>query len=164
MDFEQKEKEKMNMRAKFSEELKIALKNKDKIAASTIRLILAALKDRDITVREKGKSDGVDEGSILLMLQSMIKQRQESSKIYNEAGRDDLAEREEAEIDVIRGFLPKQLSDSEVGEVIDGLIAKLEASSIKDMGKVMNVLKGEYAGQIDMGKAGSIANNKLSNV
>ena len=150
------------MRKNFSAALKEALKNKDRVAMSTIRLIMAALKDRDITEREKGNAEGIDDAGILLMLQSMIKQRQESSKTYSEAGRDDLAEREEAEIGVIRSFLPRQLSDEEAGKVIDGLIEKLGAESIKDMGKIMAVLKDEYAGQVDMGKAGGIAKGKLS--
>ncbi len=162
MCFDAKEKEKIKMRTRFSEELKVALKNKDKIAASTIRLILAALKDRDIAEREQGQANGVDDDGILLMLQSMIKQRQESSKIYSEAGRDDLAEREEIEIDIIREFLPKQLGEDEICDIIDGLIVKLEANSLKDMGRIMAVLKNEYAGQVDMGKAGAIAKKKLS--
>ncbi|MFP4097205.1 MAG: GatB/YqeY domain-containing protein [Alphaproteobacteria bacterium] len=151
----------MDKRSEFSAALKKALKNKDEVAVATIRLILAALKDRDITVREKGVADGVDDEAILLMLQSMIKQRQESSKTYSDAGRFDLAEREEAEVDVIRGFLPQQLSDAEVSEVIDSLIEKLGAKNIKDMGKVMGVLKSEYAGRVDMGKAGAVAKEKL---
>jgi hypothetical protein len=151
----------VDIRSEFNAALKEAIKSKDKIKVATIRLILAALKDRDITVREKGAADGVDDESILLMLQSMIKQRNESSKVYSEAGRFDLAEREDAEIVVIRGFMPQQLSDSEIAEIIDGLIDKLGAGDIKDMGKIMGVLKGEYAGRIDMSKAGAIAKDKL---
>ncbi len=151
----------MDKRSEFNAALKKAMKNKDNIAVATLRLILAAVKDRDISEREKGNSSGIDEAGILSMLQTMIKQRQESSKTYSEAGRDDLAEREEAEIDVIRSFLPKQLSDEEVEEVIAGIITKIDAKSIKDMGAVMGVLKGEYAGQVDMGKAGGIAKKKL---
>ena len=151
----------MDKRSEFSVALKEALKNKEKIKLATVRLILAALKDRDITLREKGQADGVDDDAILLMLQSMIKQRQESSKIYSEAGRFDLAEREEAEIEVIRSFMPQQLSDSEIAEVVGGLIDKLGAKDIKDMGKIMGALKGEYAGRVDMGKAGKIAKKKL---
>ncbi len=150
------------MRENFSASLKDALKNKDKIAASTIRLILAALKDRDITEREHGNAEGIDDSGILLMLQSMIKQRQESSRLYSEAGRDDLAEREEVEIDIIRGFLPKQLSDDEVKEIVGKLITELGANSLKDMGKVMRLIREEYAGQVDMGKAGSIVKHKLN--
>ncbi len=152
----------MDKRTEISSALKEAMKSQDKIAVSTIRLIIAALKDRDIAAREHGSADAVDEAGVLLMLQSMIKQRQESSQTYSDAGRDDLAEREEAEIDVIRSFMPKQMSEDEVRELIDTLIAKLEASSIKDMGKIMNVLKAEYAGQLDMGKAGGIAKEKLA--
>ncbi len=152
----------MDKRVEFTSALKDAMKARDEIAVSTLRLILAALKDRDITARENGNVDGVDDAGIMQMLQSMIKQRQESSKTYSDAGRCDLAEREEAEIDIIRGFMPKQLSDEEVSEIIDGLITKLEAGCIKDMGKVMAVLKTDYAGQVDMGKAGAVARAKLS--
>lgn len=151
----------MDKRAEFSAALKDALKNKDKVAMSTIRLIMAALKDRDITAREKGGSEGIAEAEILSMLQSMIKQRQESSKTYSEAGRDDLAEREEAEIDVIRQFLPKQLSEDEVVEIIDSKIKALGIETVKDMGKLMGVLKSEYAGQIDMGKASGLVKARL---
>ncbi len=150
------------MRAKFSTALKESLKNKDKVAASTIRLILAALKDRDITAREQEQAEGISDSDILLMLQSMIKQRQESSKTYSAAGRDDLAEREETEIDIIRSFMPKQLSDNELSDVIDEIIADLGADSLKDMGRIMNVLKEKYTGQADMGRAGAIAKQRLS--
>ncbi len=152
----------MDIRSELNTALKEAIKNKEEIKVATIRLILAALKDRDITAREKGQVDGVDDASILLLLQSMIKQRNESSKTYSEAGRFDLAEREDAEIEVIRSFMPEQLSDSEITEVVGGLIEKLGANDIKDMGKVMGALKSEYAGRIDMGKAGAIAKGKLA--
>lgn len=152
----------MDKRSEFNAALKEALKSKDKVAMSTIRLILAALKDRDISVREKGETEGISEDEILMMLQSMVKQRQESSKTYSEAGRDDLAEREQAEIDVIRSFMPKQLDEAEVGAVIDGLIAEIGAHDIKDMGKVMAIMKERYAGQVDMGKAGAVAKKKLA--
>lgn len=151
----------MDKRSEFSAALKEALKSKDKIAMSTIRLIMAAMKDRDITAREKGEANGISDNEILSMLQSMIKQRQESSKTYSEAGRDDLAEREEAEIDVIRSFLPKQLSEDEIKEIIDQTVDALGVESIKDMGKVMGVLKTDYAGQIDMGKAGGLVKARL---
>lgn len=162
MFWDKRKGKKVDKRTEFNSALKEAMKNKDAIALATIRLIVAALKDRDIAEREKGKADGLDDAGILLMLQSMIKQRQESSKTYSDAGRCDLAEREEAEIEIIRDFMPKQLSDSEVGEIIDGLIKKMDAKDIKDMGKIMGVLKTEYAGQVDMGKAGGIAKQKLA--
>ncbi len=151
----------MDKRAEFSAALKDALKNKDKVAMSTIRLIMAALKDRDIAARDKGNAGGISDNEVLSMLQSMIKQRQESSKTYSEAGRDDLAEREEVEIEIIRDFLPKQLSEDEVNAIIDSQIETLGVSSIKDMGKIMGVLKSEYAGQVDMSKAGGLVKAKL---
>ena len=152
----------MDIRAEFNAALKEALKNKDQTAMSTIRLILAALKDRDIAARGQGKSDGIDDTEILSMLQSMIKQRQESAKIYCDAGREELAEREEAEVEVIHRFMPAQMSDDEVAAAIEKIIADTGASNVKDMGKVMGVLKGEYAGQLDMGKAGGLVKSKLS--
>ncbi len=151
----------MNKREEFNAALKNALKNKDQTAMATIRLILAALKDRDIAARSQGKADGIDESEILSMLQSMIKQRQESAKTYCDAGREELAEREEAEIEVIQGFLPKQMSEDEVKTAIDKIVEDTGASDIKDMGKVMGVLKSEYAGQIDMGKASGMVKAKL---
>jgi len=151
----------VNKREEFNAALKDALKNKDRTAMATIRLILAALKDRDIAARSQGKADGIDETEILSMLQSMIKQRQESAKTYCDAGREELAEREEAEIEVLQGFLPKQMSDEEIDAAIDKVIADTGASDIKDMGKVMGALKSQYAGQVDMGKAGGMVKSKL---
>ncbi len=151
----------MDKRKEFNDALKEAMKNGDKVGVSTIRLILAALKDRDITARDKGQADGVDEADIMNMLQSMIKQRQESASTYSDAGRCDLAEREEVEIEVIRQFMPKQLNDEEVRVLIGETIEKTGAESIRDMGKVMAVLKTEYAGQLDMGKAGRVAKDLL---
>ncbi|MCB1783968.1 MAG: GatB/YqeY domain-containing protein [Alphaproteobacteria bacterium] len=151
----------MDKRSEFNIALKESLKNKEPVAVSTIRLILAALKDRDITARGKGQADGVEESEILAMLQTMVKQRQESSQTYSDAGRDDLAEREEAEIEVIRRFMPRQLTEEEVGALVETLIGETGAAGIKDMGKVMGVLKERYAGQVDMGKAGAAVKAKL---
>jgi len=152
----------MEKRAEFNTALKKAMKEKNLVAVATIRLIMAALKDRDIAAREKNTGEGLDDAQILGMLQSMIKQRQESAKTYNEAGRDDLAEREEAEIDVIRSFMPKQLDENEMTGVVEGLITETGANSIKDMGKIMGVLKTKYAGQVDMARAGAIVRKKLA--
>ncbi|MCB1530575.1 MAG: GatB/YqeY domain-containing protein [Rhodospirillales bacterium] len=152
----------MSKREDFNSALKEALKAKDQVALSTIRLILAALKDRDISARGQGNAEGVSDSEILSMLQSMIKQRQESSETYAGAGREDLAQRERDEIRVIQTFLPAQLSDEEVGKVIEDLIAETGAGDIKDMGKVMAELKNRYAGQIDMGKAGGAVKQKLA--
>lgn len=151
----------MDKRTEFNDALKDAMREGDKLSVSTIRLIMAALKDRDITARDKGQADGVSDADVLGMLQSMIKQRQESASTYSDAGRCDLAEREEAEIDVIRRFMPKQLSDEEMRDIIALTIEKTGAENIKDMGKVMAVLKNDYAGQVDMGKAGSVAKELL---
>ncbi len=150
------------MRSEFQIKLKESLKAKEEVATATIRLILAALKDRDISARGNGKVDGVDENEILSMLGSMIKQRKESGQTYADAGRDDLANREQAEIEVIQGFMPAQLGDDEVAKVIEELVSETGAADIKDMGKVMGALKERYAGQIDMGKAGGLVKQKLA--
>lgn len=152
----------MTKREEFSAAMKEALKNKDQVTLSTVRLISAALKDRDIAARSTGNTDGIAEPEILSMLQSMIKQRQESSKTYREANRADLADREDAEIKIISSFMPAQLSDADVSSAIDSVITSIGAKDIKDMGKVMNELKAKYAGQMDMAKAGGVVKQKLS--
>lgn len=152
----------MDKRTEFNNALKEAMRAKDQVGTATMRLILAALKDRDIDARGHGHADGIDEAAILSMLQSMIKQRQESEKTYADAGRMDLAEREAAEIQVIKRFLPEQMSEEEVGAAVDGLITELGVSDIKEMGKVMAELKTRYAGKLDMAKAGGIVKGRLS--
>lgn len=151
----------MDKRAEFNDALKKAMKSKDEIALSTVRLILAALKDRDIAARGSGNAEGVGEAEILSMLQSMIKQRRESVEMYKQAGRAELQEREEAEIKVIERFMPSQLSDAEVEAAISDIISKTGAKDIRDMGKVMAALKTAYAGRMDMAKAGGIVKTKL---
>ncbi len=152
----------MQKRTEINTALKEALKRQDKLAVSTVRLIMAAIKDRDIGAVGQGRTEGIEESEILQLLSSMIKQRQDSSRQYSEAGRDDLAEREEGEIEIIRGFLPRQLSDAEVEDLIATIIGEVGAVGIKDMGKVMGVLKERYAGQVDMAKAGSAVKKKLA--
>lgn len=151
----------MDKRAVFNSSLKEALRAGDQVKTATVRLILAALKDRDISARGQGKTEGIDDNEILSMLQSMVKQRQESARVYAEAGREDLAGREEAEIRIIQGFMPKQLGDNELEDIINGLITESGASNIKDMGKVMGLFKQRYAGQADMGKASAMVKTKL---
>ena len=151
----------MDKRTEITNALKQSLKDKNKVAMGTIRLMIAAMKDRDIAARGNGKADGIEDSEILSMLQSMIKQRQESAKTYCDAGREELAEREEAEIEVIKEFLPQQLGEDEVNTAIDKIIADIGADNVKDMGRVMGALKKEYAGQIDMGKAGGLVKEKL---
>jgi hypothetical protein len=150
------------LRARLNEDLKLALKAKDKIAVSTLRLILAALKDRDIAARGKGNSDGVAEDEILDLLQKMVRQRRESIEAYEQAGRQELAEREAAEIEVIKRFLPKPLEDSEVKNAVEQAIEELEASSIKDMGKVIGSLKQRYPGRMDFAKASQMVKQRLA--
>lgn len=152
----------MDKRTELNTALKEAVKSKDTVATSTIRLISAALKDRDIAVRGEGRAEGIDEKEILSMLQSMIKQRQESSVTYRKAGRDDLADREDEEIKVIRKFLPQQLDENEVRSVVDGLIEELNVTDIREMGKVMTELKTRYAGQVDMSKASGLVKERLA--
>lgn len=152
----------MDKRAEFNDALKQALKSKEEVATATIRLIVAALKDRDIEARGKGQAEGISDADILSMLQSMIKQRQESSKTYRDADRPELAEREEAEIEVIKRFLPAQMGESEVKETVDNLISELGVSDIKEMGKVMAELKTRYAGQLDMARASGVVKERLA--
>jgi hypothetical protein len=152
----------MTKREEFSAALKEAMKNKDQVTLSTVRLIQAALKDKDINARGTGNPDGITEPEILSMLQSMVKQRIESAKTYRDAGRPELAEREEAEIKIIESFLPKQMGDDEAAAAIEDVIKDIGAADIKDMGKVMNELKARYAGQMDFGKAGGTVKQKLS--
>ncbi len=152
----------MDKRTEFNNALKDALREKDKVAMGAIRLMVAALKDRDIEARGKGNADGISESDILSMLQSMIKQRQESMKTYRDAGRDDLADREEQEIKIIERFLPQQMSEDDMRAVVDGLISELGVADIKDMGRLMAELKKRYAGQLDMGRASGVVKEKLA--
>ena len=151
------------MRQRLNEALKVALKAKDQRAVSTLRLILAALKDRDIALRTKGGGDeGIDEAEILKMLQTMIKQRREAIELYEQGGRLDLAEQEGEEIKVIERFLPKQMSEEEIAGAVGEVIAETGASGIKDMGGVMSELRQRYAGQMDFAKASQVVKQRLS--
>ncbi|MGF9563820.1 GatB/YqeY domain-containing protein [Neorhizobium sp. JUb45] len=140
------------IRETLSTAMKEAMKAKDTRRLSTVRLIQAAIKDRDIANRGVGK-DETSEDEILQILQKLVKQREESAKIYDDAGRGELATQEREEIAVIKTFMPEQLSDEKVSEIIAGIIAEIGAAGIKDMGKVMAALREGYAGQIDFGKA-----------
>ncbi|MBL6761929.1 MAG: GatB/YqeY domain-containing protein [PS1 clade bacterium] len=142
------------MRERFTEALKEAVKSQDKIRISTLRLITAAIKDRDIAARGADRGDGATDEQVLEILAKMVKQRHEAAATYEEAGRLELAEQELAEIAVIEEFLPTQLSDEEITVAVNQAIAETEAATLKDMGKVMGVLKSKYAGQMDFGKAG----------
>jgi uncharacterized protein YqeY len=151
------------LREQFSEALKQAMREKDVLAVSTVRLILARLKERDIEARPKGNADGIADPDIQSMLQGMIKQRRESIELYTQGKRPELADKERSEIAIIERFLPKAMSDEDSEAAIKAVIAAAGATSIKDMGKVMAALKARHAATLDMGKAGPIVKAALSN-
>ena len=153
----------MDLRASIMAATKQAMKDKAANRLSTLRLISAAIKDRDIAARAEGNDAGVGDDELLAILGKMTRQRSESAKTYEEAGRIDLAERELEEITVIEEFLPRQLDDDEVDAAIDTAITTVGAASIRDMGKVMGELKGKYTGQMDFGSVGAKVKGKLSN-
>jgi len=151
------------LRVKLGDALKVAVKSKNRRAVSTLRLILAALKERDIAHRTQGADEeGVGEEEILKLLQSMIKQRRDSIDAYNQGGRKELADGEAEEIEIINAFLPEQMSDVAVEDAVREVISLSEASSIKDMGQVMGLLREKFAGRMDFGKASAIVKEKLT--
>ena len=149
------------LRDRLSETLKVALKAKEARTVSTVRLILAALKDRDIAARSKGNQDGIDEEGVLSLLQSMIKQRRDSIKLYEKGGRLELAQQESEEIGVIETFLPEQLSDEDLANAVSTAISEVDATTLKDMGKTMAALKSKSAGQMDFSKASALVKSQL---
>ena len=149
------------MRERIAQAMKDALKSKDQAALSTIRLISAALKDRDIAARSDNNHDGISDDEILSMLQTMIKQRNESAKMYEDGGRPELAAAEQAEIELIKQFLPEQLSHDDIEKAIKDAVAETGAASIKDMGKVMAHLKEHFAGQMDFSAASQMVKAAL---
>jgi len=138
------------------------MKAKDQLTLSTLRLINAAIKDRDIALRGDSEDREISESDITAVLSRMVKQRQESARAYEEGGRLELVEREMAEIGVIENYLPRQLSAEETDQAIATTIAELEAASIRDMGKVMNALKAQYTGQMDFTKVGPMVKARLT--
>ena len=155
-------KEKKMLRDKLKEELKAAMIAKNEARTGTIRLILAAIKDKDIASRTEENREGISDESILSLFTSMIKQRNDSIEMYKKGNRQDLADKEQAEIDIIREFMPKQMSADEVATAIKSAIAATDAASIKDMGKVMGELKAKYAGQMDFSTASATVKQMLS--
>lgn len=152
----------MDLRDRIGEALKQAMRDKAALRLSTLRLINAAIKDRDIVLRGEGKEGLATGEDVLAILMRMVKQRQESARAYEEGGRLELAEAELAEITVIEEFLPRQLSTDEAAQAVDAAIAAIGANSIRDIGKVMAELKARYAGQMDFGAAGAVVKAKLS--
>ena len=152
----------MSLRNEINSALKEAMKEKAQLRLSTLRLINAAIKDRDIAARAEGVEEGVDDSEILAILGKMTRQRQESAKTYEEAGRLDLSERELSEIQVIEYFLPRKLNGEEIEIEVTKVIDEQGASSIRDMGRVMACLKERFTGQMDFGSVGPIVKKKLS--
>ena len=150
------------LRDQINNGIKDAMKSGEKLKLSTLRLVNAAIKNADIEARGGGKGP-LDDAALLGLLQKMIKQRQESVELYEKGGRAELAAGERGEIEVIQGFLPKQMSDAEVDAAIKAAIAETGAASVKDMGKVIAILRGKYAGQMDFGKASGQVKAALSN-
>ncbi|MBB5516271.1 hypothetical protein FHS89_002297 [Rubricella aquisinus] len=149
------------LRERITKDMKEAMKARDSQRLATLRLIMAAVKDRDIASRGDDGSEGVSEADILSILDKMIRQREDSARTYEEAGRLELAEQERAESQIIAEFLPKQLSAEEVTAAVDAALKEANATSIRDMGKVMGVLKTRYAGQMDFGKVGGEVKKRL---
>jgi hypothetical protein len=149
------------LRERLSEDLKTAMKARDQRATSALRLILAALKDRDIAVREKGNMAGIGDAEIVEMMQKLVRQRRESIEMFEKGGRPELAQQETEEIAVIERFLPKGLSADETAEAVAAVVAEVGAASVKDMGRVMARLKELYAGRMDFSKAGALVKQKL---
>lgn len=150
------------LRDQLTGALKVALKAKDACAVSTVRLILAALKDREIAARGKGGDSAVDDDDIRGLLQTMIRQRRESIEMYQKGGRPELAARESDEIEVIERFLPTQMDEAATKAAVDAAIRETGATGLKEMGKVMQALRERYPGAMDFSKAGAIARAALS--
>ncbi|MBC7133265.1 MAG: GatB/YqeY domain-containing protein [Roseovarius sp.] len=152
----------MDLRERVNTALKQAMKDKDQGRLATLRLINAAIKDQEIAQRAKADAAPLGDAEIMAILARMTRQRQESVRAYEEGGRLDLAERERAEIKVIEEFLPRQLSQEEVGAAIDRAIADVGATSIRDMGKIMGKLKERHTGQMDFGAVGALVKARLA--
>ncbi|MEM0948123.1 MAG: GatB/YqeY domain-containing protein [Pseudomonadota bacterium] len=151
----------MDMRTRINDALKAAMKAKEQTRLSTLRLINAAIKDRDIAMRGDGDEVGVSDADVLQILGKMVKQRQESARAYEEGGRLELAEKERAETAVIEEFLPKQLDEEEIAAAIDKAVKSTGAETIRDMGRVMGELKAKYTGQMDFGQVGAMVKGRL---
>ena len=152
----------MSLRKKINEQFNTALKNKNKTLVSTLRLVLAGIRNRDIANRTNEKKEEINDLEIIKVLRKMKKQRQESSDLYKKGGRQELLEEEESEIKIINSFLPQQLSEEETKKICREIIKSLGASSIKDMGKIMGSLKQKYSDSIDFSKVNVIVKGLLN--
>ena len=150
------------LRQRLNETLKQAMRDKDAPTVGTVRLILAAIKDRDIAARGEGRTEGISEQEIMELLQKMKRQRQESIEAYEQGGRLELAQREQDEIAVLERFLPRQLDEAETAAAVDEAIRQTDAQGLKDIGRVMGLLKGRHGGAMDFSKASALARARLS--
>ena len=150
------------LRERLSDRLRLAMKSREKRAVSTVRLILTAIKDRDIAARGNGDADEISDQEILKVLQTMVRQRNESIALYERGGRLELAEQETEEIGIIETFLPERLDEAATEEVVRSVVGEIGASSIKDMGRTMAILRERYAGQIDFAKASAVVKVQLN--
>ena len=149
------------LREQLNEALKTAMKAKNKCAVSTLRLILAAIKDRDIAARGQGNAEGINEDDILKVLQTMVRQRQDSIKMYRQGGRQDLVDQETEETGIIQGFLPEQMDVAAIAKAVDDAVSATGAGGLKEMGQVMAWLRGNFAGRMDFAEASKAAKQKL---
>jgi uncharacterized protein YqeY len=153
----------MSLRNKIDEDYKQSIKNKDQQKIDTLRLIRSAIKDKDISSRTSENKEGINDSEILSLLLNLIKQRNDSIEQFQKAKRDDLIKNEKSEIEVIKYYLPQQKTQEETEKIINEIISGNNLESIKDMGKLMSIIKNDYAGEVDMGLVGKIAKSKLNN-
>ena len=151
----------MSLRNKIDEDYKHSIKNKDQKKIDTLRLIRSAIKDKDISFRTSENNEGINDSEILSLLLNLIKQRNDSIEQFQKAKRDDLIKNEKSEIEVIKYYLPQQKTQEETEKIINEIISGNNLESIKDMGKLMSIIKNDYAGEVDMGLVGKIAKSKL---
>ena len=149
------------LRDRFKSELQKAMKSREALKVSTLRLILAAIKDRDLDSRSKGNGDAIADSNILEILSKMVKQRKESISAYKKAGRNDLADQEDNEIKIISEFLPQKLTNEELKKIIEGTISATNSETIRDLGKVMAEIKKSYAGRCDLAEVSNILRKRL---
>jgi uncharacterized protein len=153
----------MSLRNKIDEDYKQSIKNKDQERVNTLRLIRSAIKDKDISFRTSENKEGINDAEILSLLINLIKQRKDSIEQFQKAKRDDLIKNEQNEIKIIKEYLPQQKTEEETEKIINEIIKNNNLESIKDMGKLMSIIKNDYAGEVDIGLIGKIAKSKLVN-
>jgi len=152
----------MSLRARLNDDLKTAMRAKDERQVGTLRLILAALKDKDIAARPSGNTSGISDPDIMQMMNGMIKQRRDSITLYQQGNRPELAAKEQGEIDIIQSYLPQQMSSEEVAAAVKAVIAEIGASSVKDMGRVMAALKERFTGRMDFAAVSGVVKQNLT--